>query len=116
MPARVPDGPVTDLLTAPLTPDLVRRLLRGVDDPELGVGIVDLGLVYDMGVAGGDVTVLMTLTTPACPLGGYLEDEIRSCLIWLPQVRSVEVELTFDPPWDPDAMSDAAREQLGWLG
>ncbi len=106
---------VLGLLAQPLTPDLVRALLHDVIDPELGVNIVDLGLIYDIAVEGsGTVEIAMTLTTPGCPLGGFLEDQIRSCLTALPQVRDVRVELVWDPPWGPEAMSDAAKEQLGW--
>lgn len=104
------------LLAEPLGPELVRRLLRAVIDPELGVNIVDLGLVYGIAVdAGGTVAIEMTLTTPGCPLGGFLKDEIRACLTQLPQVRDVEVALVWEPPWEPAAMSEAAKEQLGWL-
>ncbi len=107
---------VLGLLGEPLSPELVRGLLRGVIDPELGVNIVDLGLVYDVAVdAEGLVVIEMTLTTPGCPLGGFLEDDIRACLSGLPQVRDVRVTLVWDPPWAPEAMSDAAKEQLGWL-
>lgn len=103
------------LLTRPLDAGLVLGMLRSVIDPELGVNIVDLGLVYDVSIsADGAVAIEMTLTTPGCPLGGFLDDQIRACLAQLPQVRGVEVALVWDPPWQPAAMSDAAREQLGW--
>jgi metal-sulfur cluster biosynthetic enzyme len=106
---------VLDLLTRPLDPGLVLGLLHGVIDPELGVNIVDLGLVYGVVIASdGSVEIEMTLTTPGCPLGGFLDDEIRACLAQLPQVRGVAVRLVWEPPWDPTAMSDVAREQLGW--
>lgn len=106
---------VLGVLSEPLGPELVRGQLREVIDPELGVNIVDLGLVYEIAVdRGGLVTVEMTLTTPGCPLGGFLDDEIRRCLTALPQVRDVRVALVWDPPWAPEAMSDAAKEQLGW--
>lgn len=96
-------------------PELVREQLREVIDPELGVNIVDLGLVYEIAIDGGGlVTLEMTLTTPGCPLGGFLDDEIRRCLAALPQVRDVRLALVWDPPWAPEAMSDAAKEQLGW--
>lgn len=111
-----PAGPgVLGLLTRPVTPELVRGLLRTVIDPELGVNIVDLGLVYDVVIDDdGTVAIEMTLTTPGCPLGGFLDDQIRGCLAQLPQVRHVQVGLVWEPLWDPAAMSDAAREQLGW--
>jgi metal-sulfur cluster biosynthetic enzyme len=107
---------VLGMLAAPLGPPMVRSLLRTVIDPELGVNIVDLGLVYDIATDDeGRVAIKMTLTTPGCPLGGFLDDQIRACLTALPQVRDVRVELVWEPPWEPQAMSDAAKEQLGWL-
>jgi metal-sulfur cluster biosynthetic enzyme len=103
------------LLTRPLDAGLVLEMLRSVIDPELGVNIVDLGLVHDVAVdPDGNVAIEMTLTTPGCPLGGFLDDQIRACLAQLPQVRGVAVRLVWEPPWDPTAMSDVAREQLGW--
>jgi metal-sulfur cluster biosynthetic enzyme len=108
-------GGALGLLTAPLTPALVLGMLRAVLDPELGVDIVELGLVREIVIEpDGAVEIAMTLTTPGCPLGGFLEDEIRSCLCQLPQVRDVSVRLVWEPPWGPEQMTEAAREQLGW--
>lgn len=112
-----PDMPadVLSLLDAPLTDELVLERLHSVIDPELGVDIVSLGLVYDVAVdAAGGVDIEMTLTTPGCPLGGMLEDDIRAALVPLPRVSDVRVTLVWDPPWEPEAMSDEARERLGW--
>ncbi len=107
---------VLGLLTEPLTPSLVCGLLRAVIDPELGVNIVDLGLVYDIATGPhGVVEIEMTLTTPGCPLGGFLDDQIRACLAQVPQVSDVRVQLVWEPPWDLAAMSEQAKEQLGWL-
>jgi len=106
---------VLGLLSEPLSEELVRSRLRAVIDPELGVNIVDLGLVYGIELEErGTVAIEMTLTTPGCPLGGFLDDQIRAALAVLPQVRDVRLELVWEPPWQPEAMSDAAREQLGW--
>jgi metal-sulfur cluster biosynthetic enzyme len=115
--SRSRSGPgVLGLLIQPLTSELVGGMLRTVIDPELGVNIVDLGLVYHVAIdPGGRVAIEMTLTTPGCPLSGFLDDQIRACLAQLPQIREVRIELVWDPPWDPEAMSDAAREQLGWV-
>ena len=112
-----PAGPgVLGLLSEPLTPSLVRGMLRTVLDPELGVNIVDLGLVYDVATdSQGRVAIEMTLTTPGCPLGGFLDDQIRACLAQLPQISDVRVDLVWEPPWQAEAMSGAAKEQLGWL-
>jgi len=102
------------LFTRALDANLVLEMLRSVIDPELGVNIVDLGLVYDVAISpDGVVSIAMTLTAPGCPLGGFLEEQIRACLAQLPQVRGTVVELVWDPPWDPSAMSEAARRQLG---
>lgn len=89
--------------------------LREVNDPELGINVVDLGLVYSVDVQDQRVHVVMTMTTPACPLGAYLakmtEDAIRRRI---PQAQSVDVELIWEPPWHPGMMSEAAKQQLGW--
>ncbi len=97
--------------------DAVREALHEVIDPELGVNIVDLGLVYDVSVSDDcDVAIRMTLTTPGCPLGGYIEDEINGCLHRFPSVRAISVDLVWEPPWQPSAMTDEAKRQLGWRG
>lgn len=91
-----------------------REQLRGVLDPELGVNIVDLGLVYRVGVDAGSVSVTMTMTSPGCPLGRYLEDEIVAALRALAWVEDADVQIVWDPPWGPHLMSGLARMQLGW--
>jgi len=83
--------------------------LYEVIDPELGINIVDLGLVYDLELVGDVARVEMTMTTPACPLHEYLASGVESAILdSMPGVRSVDVHLTFDPPWDPAMMSGAA--------
>ncbi|MFN8215742.1 MAG: metal-sulfur cluster assembly factor [Solirubrobacterales bacterium] len=96
------------------SPELIRDLLHGVIDPELGVDIVELGLVREVTVRSGVARVRFTVTTPACPLSGYIEDEIYACLQQASGLRQVLVESELDPPWKPDDMSAAAREALGW--
>lgn len=95
--------------------DQVINALRQVSDPELGINIVDLGLVYDIDIENSVVHVKMTLTTPACPLTFYLtgmaENAIRQAL---PDVEKVEIELIWEPPWEPSRMSEAAKKKLGW--
>jgi metal-sulfur cluster biosynthetic enzyme len=107
---------VMSLLGSKPGPDVLRELLREVIDPEIGVNIVDLGLVYDARLSGDGVAVIrMTLTTPGCPLGGYLDDAVRDALWGVPGVNDVDVQIVWDPPWDPDEMmSDWAKRQLGW--
>ena len=90
--------------------------LRTVMDPELGVNIVDLGLVYESDAHAGLAHVLMTTTSPACPIGSYLEDQIRWALLDLPGIVDVEVVVTHEPPWSPRLMAPAARIALGWTG
>lgn len=93
---------------------LYRDLLCQVIDPELGVNIIDLGLVYDLRVTDGLARVRMTMTTPGCPLGAYFEDAIGSSLGGAPGVEQVDLQVVWDPPWRPEMMTDAAKDQLGW--
>ncbi len=88
--------------------------LRQVIDPELGINIVDLGLVYSAEREAGQVRVAMTLTTPGCPLAQRLTD-MAEAAIWrhVPGVEAVEVRLVWSPPWKPAMMSEAARARLG---
>lgn len=104
------------LLDGQASADGLRGLLREVIDPEIGINIIDLGLVYDVRLsADGVAAVRMTLTTPGCPLGGYIDDAIHGVLWGAPGVTDVDVQLVWDPPWDPDQMmSDWAKQQLGW--
>ena len=105
-----------DLLTAEPTEGTVTELLREVIDPELGINIVDLGLLRGVAVArGGAVRVVTTLTTPACPLGPYITEQIQDLLSQVVTITDVEVEVVWSPPWDPDRdMTDAAKQLLGW--
>jgi metal-sulfur cluster biosynthetic enzyme len=98
-----------------VTAETVREALRHVIDPELGMNVVDLGLVYRIDVKDGDVRVAMTMTTPACPLGESLTEEAEATVRQnVRGARSVAVDLVWEPPWQPSMMSDAARERLGW--
>ncbi|HYG89880.1 MAG TPA: metal-sulfur cluster assembly factor [Azospirillum sp.] len=96
--------------------DKVRDALRTVIDPEMGIDVVELGLVYGIDVAADNtVAVRLTMTSPACPLGEFLR-ESAECAIRaaVPEAPAVTVELTFEPPWTPDLISPDARRQLGW--
>lgn len=88
--------------------------LRGVIDPEVGLNIVDLGLVYDVALSGADVTVKLTMTTAACPLGEQLRLESEEALRALPGVGRVTVALVWDPPWSAERISPEGRLALGW--
>ena len=91
----------------------IREALRQVIDPEIGVNIVDLGLVYRIEIDGGRIRVEMTMTSPACPLSQYLKDLVDSTIRRLiPSIQDVEIVLVWEPPWDPDMMSAGARRQL----
>ena len=105
---------VTDWLTDGPDADTLTELLREVIDPELGVNIVDLGLVYGVRLDAGMAEVRMTMTTPGCPLGAYLDDAVRTALTGLPGVDDVHVRIVWEPPWTTSMMSDAAKAQLGW--
>ena len=89
--------------------------LREVYDPELGIDLVNLGLVYQLRSKGGVITVAMTLTTPGCPMGGSIPDQVHFSLAVIPGVKDVQVELIWEPPWEPEMMSDDAKRTLGWL-
>ncbi|GAA6731419.1 MULTISPECIES: metal-sulfur cluster assembly factor [Thermus] len=90
------------------------NLLKTVYDPELGLDVVNLGLVYELRVEPPEAFVRMTLTTPGCPLHDSLGEAVRRALSALPGVEEVRVELTFDPPWTPARLSPEARRLLGW--
>ena len=95
-------------------PKTVWRALASIPDPEFGISIVDLGLIYSVACADGDVRVVMTLTTPTCPSGGWIHEGTRVALQQLPGVRDVRVDLVFEPTWNTAMLSPAARQQLGW--
>ena len=91
----------------------VREALRHVIDPEIGVNIVDLGLVYRIEVQDAHVRIAMTMTSPACPLVDFLKDLVASAIRQrAPDVEQVDIIIEWEPPWDPGMMSDAARRQL----
>ena len=99
----------------PLTEDNVRETLKQVDDPELGINIIDLGLVYEIHVQDEqDVQIVMTLTTPFCPIGPSVKQQINNVLKQdVEGVGKVDVQFTFNPPWDKDMMSEDAKNELG---
>jgi metal-sulfur cluster biosynthetic enzyme len=100
-----------------MTAEVVERIrdaLRVVIDPELGHNIVDLGFIYDISVVGDVVHITMTATTPGCPATGFLKDGVIRRVAQLPSVGSVDVEMTFDPPWTPARIDPAVRAALGF--
>lgn len=93
----------------------VIEALRNVHDPELGINIVDLGLVYGVDIAGDTVHVTYTLTTMGCPIGPLIEAEMRQFLSGVPGVENVEAEMVLRPPWTPEMMSEEAKAALGFF-
>jgi len=94
----------------------VVKVLKNCYDPEIPVNIYELGLIYDIQTAeNGDVLVVMTLTSPACPVAGSLPIEIQDKLREHPMINDARVEITFDPPWSFDNMSEEAKYELGFI-
>jgi len=92
----------------------VEEALSNVIDPELGLDFVELGLIYGIQIDGGDVHVTFTLTTPGCPIGPQVTEQIEEFVGELPDVTSVQSTMTFTPPWSPDRMSEDAKFALGF--
>ena len=98
-----------------VTEEQVRQALTQVYDPELGINIVDLGLVYDVEIADGHVHVTYTLTTMGCPIGPLVEAQMHQLLDPLPGIDSFDAEMVLRPPWTPEMMSEEAKEALGYF-
>lgn len=106
--APAPDGPMP-------SDDDVRDALMAVMDPEAGMNVVDLGLVYGMEIKDDGIYVTMTMTSPACPATGSIVDEARAVIRRIaPRNARVMVEVVWDPPWTPERMSEMARLSFGW--
>ena len=100
-------------MTSPTREDVIEAL-RQVEDPELGMDIVDLGLLYDVEIDGSKVKLTHSLTSMGCPAGPMIQEDMYRVASELPGVDDVEIELTWDPPWTPDKMSDDAKFILGF--
>lgn len=96
----------------PITEDRVMDALKSVYDPELPVNIVDLGLIYDVNINGRNVNIKMSLTTPGCGMGATIAKQAEMAIKPL-GVKNVFIDIVWDPPWNPDMMSDEAKERLG---
>jgi metal-sulfur cluster biosynthetic enzyme len=94
--------------------DDVNDALANVIDPELGLDFVELGLIYEVEVDGTDVHVTFTLTSPGCPIGPQVTDQIKEYVGELDGVQQVDASMTFSPPWTPDMMSEDAKFALGY--
>ena len=91
----------------------VRNALKTVKDPELGLDLVVLGLIYDIEVEGADANVVMSLTSPMCPVAGQIVEDAKQAVLGVDGVDNAEVELTFEPPWTPERISPLIRSSLG---
>ena len=93
----------------------IKQALRTVEDPEAGMSVLDLGLVYGIEVEPGKVRVEMTMTSPACPAASYIVDEAAAAVrAAAPEGTDVDVQLVWDPPWTPERMSAEAQQRFGW--
>jgi metal-sulfur cluster biosynthetic enzyme len=97
-----------------VTVDEVTEALTNVIDPELGLDFVELGLVYEVVVDGGEVDVTFTLTSPGCPIGPQVTEQMKEFVSEVAGVESVETHMVFSPPWTPDLMSEDAKFALGF--
>ncbi|MGC8924072.1 MAG: metal-sulfur cluster assembly factor [Candidatus Micrarchaeia archaeon] len=96
-----------------ITKDDVMNALKQVVDPELGINVVDLGLIYSIDINNSRVGIKMTLTTPMCPLATLLVENVKSAVEKMEGVKHVEVEVVFDPPWSIEKIRPEIREKLG---
>lgn len=96
-----------------MTKDSIIKKLKTVLDPELGINIVDLGLIYDVKINKNKVRIKLTLTTPGCPLSPYFARSIEEAVLKVKGVDDVQIDLTFEPPWTPEKMTEEARVTLG---
>ncbi len=107
--------PVEQAPAPAVTEDAVREELKNVVDPEIGLDVVSLGLIYDIKIDGPKVDVVMTLTSPGCPVAGSFMASVQSAVLQIPGVADCHVDLTFSPPWDPRTMaSDEAKMMMGF--
>ena len=99
-----------------VTEENVMEALQTVNDPELMLPLVDLGLIYGVDIEGNDVVVTMTLTTPACPMNQYIGAQVEEALReGVPDIRNVGVNIVWSPPWNPNMMSEDAKRELGFF-
>lgn len=116
-PKTPPNSPAASTPGAVPTEEQLREALRPIQDPEIHLGILDLGLIYGVqSEPNGTARVRMTLTSPACPVGPLLQAQVHAALLKLPGVKEAKVELVWDPPWDPRTMAtDEIKMELGLL-
>lgn len=99
-----------------MKPEEVKEALKVVQDPEIGINIVDLGLLYDVDISeDGKVRVVYTLTSAGCPAGAQIDDDIKEAVAGIEGISDVQTEVTLQPPWSPEKMSELARSALGFF-
>ncbi|ALV61747.1 PaaD-like protein (DUF59) involved in Fe-S cluster assembly [Thermococcus sp. 2319x1] len=97
-----------------ITKEMILEKLKEVIDPEIGIDVVNLGLIYELKInPDNTVYVKMTMTTPGCPLTMWLLQAVEQKILEIPGVKDAEIELTFDPPWTPDRISEEVKKRLG---
>jgi metal-sulfur cluster biosynthetic enzyme len=114
---RVPVGPLATIslmATTTATEEDIYEALEEVIDPELGLDFVSLGLVYDVEIEGDEAHITFTLTTPACPIGPQVSEQMREFVGDLQGISNVHPKMVFDPPWSPEMMSEDAKFALGY--
>ena len=90
------------------------EILKQCYDPEIPIDLWNLGLIYEIDIKGQNINITMSLTTPGCTMGQYMADDIKSKLEQLKNVKKVSVDVVFDPPWQPEMMTDEGRQKLGF--
>ena len=113
--SEVPEAAGNGDAAGELTEERVLEALKNVLDPELGINIVDLGLVYDVAIEDDSVHIVYTLTTMGCPIGPLIEEQMAGALAEVPGVERVEAEMVLRPPWSPELMSEEAKAALGFF-
>jgi FeS assembly SUF system protein len=96
-----------------VTKEEIVTALKDCYDPEIPINVWDLGLVYDINIEDGSVSIKMTLTAPGCMMGGIIAEEVKAKIKAVNGVKDAKVDLVFDPPWTPDKMSQEAKAQMG---
>lgn len=96
-----------------ITVEMIYDALRGCNDPEIPVNIVDLGLIYQIKIEGDWVGITMTLTTPGCGMGGYIANEVKEKIVAIPGIHEADVRIVWEPVWDKSMMTSEARKRLG---
>jgi metal-sulfur cluster biosynthetic enzyme len=107
---------MTQLGAPPVTEERIYNALRKIIDPELGINIVDLGLIYDLQIQGGEVSIRMTLTTRGCPMHGIFAHAVERAIRPLAGVTAARVEVVWEPRWNPDMISPEGRQVLAGTG